>query len=285
MKTKAILQPFCLLAALVLASGAAQAEKIVDVNCDDGDTVSSVLDKFENKKFKAITIRIKGTCNENPTVVLDDLTLKPNPSVLNATINGTLTFDGAGRFHVEDLIVTGPGVGIDVLNGASGSIYRSTISDNEGSGINFANAVFVNIEDSNIEDNGLGLEANRGTGLEVGLGSVVRSRNNMISGNNFAAIEAFQHGTISSRSDEISAHATNPGAWAGEATRNSFVEIRESEVTGKLVVQGQSYLLVRDTELDDTADNLDGRNMSLIRTDAEVTGANPVCDATSVCLP
>jgi hypothetical protein len=284
MKTNTILRPICLLAALVLAAGAAEAAKIVDVNCNDGETISSVLERFEDRKFKAVTIVIKGTCNESPTVRLDDLTLKSNASSPNATINGTLTFDGADRFYVENLIATGPGNGIDVLNGASGSIHDSTVSENEGSsGIFVGNGAFVHVEDNNIMDNGIGCGSGCGVGIEIALGGVVRSSSNTIEGNNYAGICLFQHGTYRGDFDTISKHPTNAGAIAAEMSRNSFVELRDAEVTGVIQLFQQSQVHIRRTELDG---DINASSQSLITLSSSAPGVTGTfetnCDSSSI---
>jgi hypothetical protein len=283
MKTNIILQPICLLAALVLASGAAEAAKIKNVNCNDGETISSVLEKLENNKFKAVEILIKGTCNENPTVILDDLTLKNDPSASNATINGTLTFDGADRFHVEDLIVTGPGSGIDVLNGASGSVHDSTISENEFGGVFVGNGAFLHAENNDIEDNGVEPEFDRGIGIEIGLGGVVRSLNNNIRDNGRAGICLFQHGSYRGDFDTISKHPTIDGAIAAEMSRNSFVELRDAEVTGVIQLFQQSQVHIRRTELDG---DINANSQSLITISSSGSGVTGTyttnCDSSSI---
>jgi hypothetical protein len=239
MKTNIILQPICLLAALALASGAAQAIHIQNVNCNDGETISS---KLNIKKFKERTITIKGTCNESPTVIQDDVTLKSDPSSPNATINGTLTFDGAARFHVEDLIVTGPGSGINVLNGASGSIHDSTITGNVN-GIGVGRGAFAHIENTIIEDSGT--DDDGGFGLEVFTGGVATGLNNTMRGNKISALDVFQNGTYRSSFDTISKDTTNETAWAIEISRDSFVELRDADVTGPVFLFTQSQLHTR----------------------------------------
>jgi hypothetical protein len=252
MKTKTILRPVCLLAALVLASGAAQAEKIVEVNCNDGDKISSALDKFEGKKFKAITIVIKGTCNESPTVILDDLTLKSDPSSPNATVKGPITIDGAQRAVVEDLDITGSNTdGISVINGASATINDNSITDYDEAGLSIDNGSTVVATGNDITGgvSGIYVARNSSAWLQGG---------NDVSGASEETVFVHQSSSFRAGVGDTEDNFANSGVCCSvfEVKEVSSLDIRNAEVTcsapcsnGAIGVVGGATLRTRDVEI------------------------------------
>jgi parallel beta-helix repeat protein len=121
-----ILTPICLAASLAFVIGTAQA---TEVNCNRGETIADALQR------KGKTINIKGTCVESPTFIADDITLRGIPGFA-PTVFGTITVDGAQRFRIEGIKVTGStDFGIGIINGSTATIVDNMINDNTSSGI------------------------------------------------------------------------------------------------------------------------------------------------------
>ncbi len=173
----------------LLMSGAEAAPPGVNCNADD-----SIADAIAALPPGPATLKIKGTCVEDPVITRDDLTLKGfGPG---GTISGTITIDGARRVVIDDLTVTGPGPGIVGTDTAAFTVQNSDISNNsapgagtlpfccDGSGIVVTGSSSATITDSTINNNNTG-----GGDDEFGIGIVVTDAssalitNNEISGN------------------------------------------------------------------------------------------------------
>lgn len=218
----------------LLATGSANAAM---VDCSAGETVATAL----NGNGK--TINIKGVCSNEPdalvTITKDDVTLAGITP--DATIEGTVSIEGANRAVIENLTVTAPGDGIYVSEGGSATIRNSVITGNEGLGIWVGNGAYAMIEFNEITGNGE-------DGIAVTRGGTVRSRENMIAGHSFAGVEVTQHGAFASqpRSGEAGDNITAaPGPFGVVVSRHSYVDLRDFTVDGNIRVTISSELDMR----------------------------------------
>ncbi len=174
------------------------------------------------------TIFVEGTCVEDVTVTTDDITLNGDANgdtVIDGTISGTITIDGARRVVIDFLTVTGPGpgivgtdtaaftvqnsdisnngigggendfgTGINVLAGSSALITNNEISGNQADGIFVDNASSARVKFNMITGNGR--TALFDAGIDVARSGVVKTRGNTITDNGYAAIQAFDQGNI-----------------------------------------------------------------------------------------
>jgi parallel beta-helix repeat protein len=100
----------------------------ITVDCDLGEMIAK--DDIAGK-----TIEIRGTCTESPTFTADDKTLQAAPG-LAATVIGTIKVDGAQRFRIEGITVTGStDAGILIINGATATIVDNIINAHSSTGI------------------------------------------------------------------------------------------------------------------------------------------------------
>ncbi len=140
---------FALAAALLIGATEAQA-KIVQVDC--ADPKANIQKNIDGVK-EPTTIVISGTCIEDVTIEVDDLTLQGDPSV-GGTVSGTVTIVGARRVVIDDLTVTGSGEGVVGTEGASFTVQNSDISDNFGAGIGVLAGASAIITGNTIDNNG-----------------------------------------------------------------------------------------------------------------------------------
>jgi parallel beta-helix repeat protein len=186
MKTRMFFS-FLLAASLVLGVCEAHAQLfhgfVKKVNCTNGETIARALQVLD---IVPITIQVKGTCNENISIVLDDVTLKSDP--LGGTINGTdpdnptITVNAA-RTVIDGLTVTGGRSGIKVVGSATiqNCIVQYTgQSGGSSSGISFYHGGQGKVDNCTVQNN-----EGYGVVIEGGSATVTNSR---ISSNGAAGI-------------------------------------------------------------------------------------------------
>jgi parallel beta-helix repeat protein len=186
MKTRMFFS-FLLAASLVLGVCEAQAQIfsgfVKKVNCTNGETIARALQILD---IIPITIQVKGTCNENISIVLDDVTLKADP--LGGTVNGpdpnnpTITVNAA-RTVIDGLTVTGGRSGIKVVGSATikNCIVQNTgQSSGSSAGISFYHGGQGTVDNCKVQNNG-----SYGIVIEGGSATVT---NSTISSNGFAGI-------------------------------------------------------------------------------------------------
>ncbi len=218
----------------LFAAGTANATM---VDCSAGETIAAAL----NGNGK--TINIKGVCSNEPdalvTIAKDDVTLAGITP--DATIEGTVSIEGANRAVIENLTITAPGDGIYVSEGGSATIRNSVITGNDSIGILVFNGAYAMIEFNEITGNGE-------DGIAVTRGGTVRSRENVIAGHSFAGVEVTQHGAFASqpRSGEAGdAITAAPGPFGVVASRHSYVDLRDFTIDGNIRVTISSELDMR----------------------------------------
>ncbi len=176
MKTRMFFS-FLLVAALAMGVCEAQAQIfsgfVKKVNCTNGETIARALQVLD---IVPITIQVKGTCNENISIVLDDVTLKADP--LGGTVNGpdpdnpTITINAA-RTVIDGLTVTGGRGGIKVVGSATiqNCIVQSTgQSASISAGITFYHGGQGTVDNCTVQNNG-----NYGIVIEGGSATVTNS--------------------------------------------------------------------------------------------------------------
>ena len=285
-----------LLTGLVFASAEATP---ADVKCKPGDSIAAAIAALP---LGPATLTISGICTEEFEITRDDLTLQGVNH--EPTIEGTIYIGGAQRTIIQNLTVTGPGYGIDVYGGATVTILDSSISENLGdAGLSVTNNSFVRLKNTDImnncEDN---IPANgSGTGIDIGMEGVVRGTDNNIIDNCGPGIDAFRRGSYRSEGDTITKLGTAP--WAIYLDRDSFMELRDGEVTGDITVNRMSQLHIRANK--GIPSTLVGSIQASVQSQVIVEGNSTVSediyvelhsyasgaacdllsDATSICLP
>lgn len=222
-----------ILAAVLLGAGGAAAAPIQTVDCDKGQSVSAALAAGKTE------LLVRGTCNESPVVARDDVILRGHPD--GGTIVGTLTLRAAQRLLVEGLTVTGPGDGIQVIDGASATIRGNDLSGNDGYGIQVIDGAFARIENNTASDNGVG---NEGAGIGITRAFASGGGNTAVN-NGFAGIEVIQGGTWRSNFDHVDAAS---GEFALSVDRSSYGDLRGANVLGDAFVSNNSELHLRDRD-------------------------------------
>jgi parallel beta-helix repeat protein len=130
---------------------------LINVNCPQGQTITEALEQLVGANNYPVTIQVKGTCNENITIVRDDVTLIGDPS--GGAINGPdlnkHTIDiRAGRTVIDSLTVTGGRAGIN-LYGSGGSTIQNCTVQNAGSiGILFKGGSYGTVDRCTVQNNG-----------------------------------------------------------------------------------------------------------------------------------
>ena len=234
MKTRMFFS-FLLAASLVLGVCEAQAQIfsgfVKKVNCTNGETIARALQVLD---IIPITIQIKGTCNENISIALDDVTLKADP--LGGTVNGldpnnpTINVS-AFRTVIDGLTVSGGGPGIFVRGGAT--IRNCTVQNTGASGISFFHGGNGTVDHCTVQSNGAhgvlieggsatvinsALSSNTLTGVNVSFGGSARigitDRNeyagNTISNNQGSGILISTSGSSAIGGNTITGNGTNP---------------------------------------------------------------------------
>jgi len=266
------------------------------VNCfQDNASVQSEIDKV--KVGRDTTIFIVGFCDESVTITKDGITLSGNKDGRDMIGgSGTLTevkVKGAQRVRVEYLEITGAGYGVLVEEGASVDIVKNNIHDNTGGdGVGVFNEGFARVEFNIITGNGRAtlFEA----GIELGSGSTVRSRGNMINNNAYAAVGVYSNSLFRSglfpgppvpadldiilqkgcaQGQLAVSSCGDAGTLAFECWRHATCDIRNTDVTGDNVIFGLSILDGRTSIINGDIDASGGSQIHLRDT---VTGSGTV---------
>jgi len=235
-------------------SGAAiAAPQTLVVNCDNPAESkpannSNIQDAVDNSKGPT-TIVFIGLCEEDVTITKDDITLDGQDV---GTVSGTITFDGAQRGVLKNSQVTGPGVGVSVINGATAKLQDNTIEDNVSYGVEVFNGAFLRLTKNIITDNG------RASHFEAGITvsrAIVAGRGNVITNNRNTGVEVFNSSTYRTGSFLTPTSEDNDGPFeiiiaanTGRAVslgRMSLADLRQVMVTGNIRVGQKSMLHVR----------------------------------------
>jgi hypothetical protein len=243
----------------------------VIVDCASDLGIQDALGK--KNPDRPLTVVVKGACSENVTVQHDDVTLAGD----GGSISGGITIDGARRVVVTGLTITNPtGDGVTVTNGGSAAIGNNHIDDNAGYGIFVRHASFAIVNDNTLLRNGIINPTNAdASGIGVSLGSMVRASQNEIRENANTGIEVFDNSTYRSEGDVIAMRTSTPGRSAVDVFRAAYVDLRGVTVNGRVIVDQQAQLQVRNFEgvTSTITGNISVSGLSLLRLRAGVMRA------------
>lgn len=166
----------CSVAATLAPATAGADNRIVD--CAGGRRLAAALRLPSGRQ---LTVMVRGTCNESVTITRDDVTLRGESPAAGSGVNGTIVIDGARRVLVENLTISGPGIGIHGIHGAAFTVRSSVIQDTVGAGVVLqgaratidANTVQrtggagVNLDNAEAIITGNTIDAIRGAGIQV----------------------------------------------------------------------------------------------------------------------
>jgi parallel beta-helix repeat protein len=257
MKTR-IFFSFLLTTLIVLASCEAQAQGFARrVNCARGQTITRALQSFGENP---ITIRVEGTCNENVSIVRDDVTLIAAPS--GGTVNGTdpnkdtiITY--GSRTVIDGLTVTGGGSGIVAVGGMAvrncvvqnagrsgiafyqggqGTVDKCTVQNNGDFGI-YIEAASATVTNSTISSNKkAGILVNLSGGARIGVTTQPAYAGNTISNNGGSGILVAASSSASIGGNTINGNGTDLsskfGVFGIEIARASASVVGFNSVTG-----------------------------------------------------
>ena len=150
----------------------------VTVNCSDPtQTITNVLQTVSGSP---LTITVSGTCNENVTIIRNDVTLQGAAAGSgiagpDTTLN-TILIDGAQRVILDNLTVSGGYNGVNGRRGAAIAVYRSTIQNTGNDGIVVQRNSQGTIDSNTVTGNGA-------HGISVRAGSNATITNNLVQSN------------------------------------------------------------------------------------------------------
>jgi parallel beta-helix repeat protein len=256
MKTKMF---FSLLLATLLVFAVCEAQPqgvVIKVNCaKKGQTITNAL---QSHLGNPITIEVQGTCNENVSILRDDVTLVANPS--GATVTGvnpnedTITVNSV-RTVINGLTVTGEGSGIVVLgsatiqnctvqnagrtgivfsHGSQGTVDHCTVQNNENYGI-LIEAASATVTNSTVSSNiqrGIGVTLSGGA--RIGIATPTAYAANTISNNGGDGILVSSGGSAYIGGNTISGNGTSPsfGVFGINIQSASAVVVGFNSITG-----------------------------------------------------
>jgi hypothetical protein len=129
--------------------GAADAAKAVLVDCSNGKTLASALEKG------ALLLVVRGVCGEHVTIDRNDVTLRGEPGAAILGPDGSLDVVTvtASRVAIENLVVSGGKNGV-VANGATGLAIRgSTVQSTGRTGVILLASSSAVIDGSTVQSN------------------------------------------------------------------------------------------------------------------------------------
>ena len=132
----------------------------VTVDCDAGQSIQAALNKASQSV--PLTLNVMGSCEEVVDIKRDDVSVNGNN---NAVISGTIYLRGANRITIENITVTGPGLGVSVIGSNYVQLLNAIITENED-----WTAVVAN-ESSSLKIWNSEISHNHGNGVFIGIGS------------------------------------------------------------------------------------------------------------------
>jgi hypothetical protein len=225
-------------------------------------------------------------------VVIRGLTITGSGAGVVGTDNAAFTVEDSFLHHNDtDGIVVDNGAhatitrnrgrGIHVNHGASAEITKNTIEDNRSDGIGVYNDAYASVRENLIQRNGrpdpicdAGIQLSRAR---------VRANGNIIRDNGCAAIEVFNSSdyrtgsflnSVEQPDNEFAfeqIEGVGPGKRAVDLGQASYVDLRQVNVRGSVIVGGQSMLQVRG---DDVGPNLQCSTIDTAGGVFQVSGRN-----------
>jgi len=144
---------------------------VLSVNCPAGQKIQDALNQTPGRP---LTINITGPCTENVTVTRDDVTLNgvvPN-TLITAADNtvATLAFDGALRFLVTKINLSGGFFGLNATRSATGAITNCDVTGVTAANTNAviaSNHATLEVDNCVVHDNNRGVVAANGASVFV----------------------------------------------------------------------------------------------------------------------
>jgi parallel beta-helix repeat protein len=229
---------------------------VMKVNCTAGQTITRAL---QGCYGIPITVKVKGTCNENVEIVRDDVTLIPDPlggTVIGLDPNLPTINVRAFRTVIDGLTVSGGGHGIFVRGGATirnctiqntgptgisffhggnGTVDNCTVQSNGGMGVSIAggSATVIN---SAISSSAAGIVVSVGGSARIGITERNQYAGNTISNNQGSGIIISTSGSAHIGGNKIEGNGKDPNslfAWFGILVDSaSAILVGNNSITG-----------------------------------------------------
>lgn len=240
---------------------------VLSVDCSIGQTIAGAIDSLP--RGQVATIELIRNCTEDVTITRDDITLDGDPdnTGTKSTLTGTITIDNARRVVIQQIDVTGSGMGVVGTNGASFSVLESDVQQNDLSGIYISFGAHGVIDNNTVTNNdrvgifvGFGATAHvtRNTiqsnfwGMFLSRGAYVNGGLNTVSGNRSTAVTVSNGSTYT---DRVTLASGEPGRETIDASSNlagdaflidhgSTVVLEEAIVTGAVKVSRLSQFQI-----------------------------------------
>jgi len=210
------------------------------VDCGKGELVADALGR--GAEGQSLVVILRGTCNENVSVVRDDVTLQGDPTA-DGTVNGPdpatdtitvtgrrVTIDGlritgglnginavgASSLTIQNSIIQGTGrTGVVFFRGASGTVDNCTIQNNPRDGVAIESAS-ATVTNNSVSQNGrAGVLVTDSGSARIGVSNRNAAAGNTISGNGSNGIHLSIGATAFIGANTISGNGTDPAAPLG----------------------------------------------------------------------
>lgn len=227
MNTKQFISIIAISSCVGLFSTAADAQRGHTVDCESGDSIQAALDK-QVGHAGSISIDVTGTCEESVLIKRDDVTINGNN---NATVIGTISIHGGNRIEISRLTVTGPGRGVEVLNG-NANLYDLTIINNALDGIWSIRESWVGVHNSVVSGSRFGAFVQ---------GSTLESNSTEFANNYFVGIQLDTGANAIVRDSKIYSN--------GQGINNALHSVAQLESGTEITGNGTGVWLAQDSGL------------------------------------
>jgi len=208
---------------LVCAPGMALADsdtKIVD--CTKGHSIQKAIDK--RNPDRALTLMVRGICNENVTVERDDLALIGEAG---AAVNGTISIPGSRRVLIRSLTVSSPtGAGVEGTDNAAFTVEDSFLVRNATEGLAVRNNAFATVRRTHLDENGQAAPPDSGRGIDARNGGSVDASDSFILNNRSDGIGAYNNAYVRLNRNTIEGNGRRDAGEAG-------IQVNRSRVRGQ----------------------------------------------------
>ncbi len=210
------------------------------VNCKKGESIQAAVDAVIIGD--PTVFEIKGTCTEDVTVTIDDLTFKGKNN--NSTVDGTITIIGAQRVTIDSLNVNS----VNVRDNASANIKDATIESDGSIAVTALRSAVVVMEDTTVVATG-----DSACAVFISDGSVLRmnSGNDLTSdapGFTCSTLQVLRNSTVRIRGSGNTITNENPvtgdpnvGSAGGIALDVEMVSSLRIDGTGPATINGNVY--------------------------------------------
>lgn len=141
-----------ILAALATVAAGAETSAVLRhtfVQCGDGQRIQAALDGAE--AGESLVITVDGMCQEDVMIERDDVTLRAASA--GGAISGQVSVAQSQGVELHDLVLTGPGAGLDVCRGEA-RLRNVKVVGNQSIGLSVSRDSRVVLTDSEVSRNG-----------------------------------------------------------------------------------------------------------------------------------